>query len=105
MEPLTREYLQKLKVQRDESEKIKLLDKWIKTIYDYTHYYAERNSETYYKFRLQYHSAPSIEFLKENMGTILEKLQELFPDSRVNYGTSYNDLGEFEEDYILINWS
>ena len=104
MEPLTREYLRGLKTQRDESERIKLLDKWIKTIYEYTHYYAERNSETYYKFVLQYHLS-SVEFLKENMGTILGKIQDLFPDSRVIYNSSYNLLGEIEEEYILIDWS
>lgn len=105
MEPLTREYLQKLKVKRDEIERIKLLDKWVKTIYEYTHYYAERNSETYYKFILQYHPTPSVEFMKENMGLILGKLNELFPDSRVIYNSSYNLLGEIDEEYILIDWS
>ena len=105
MQPLTREYLQRLKLQRDESERIKNIDKWIKTIYEYTHYYAERNSETYFRFYLYCHPKESRDFIKENMGTILDKLQELFPDSRVIYNSSYNLPGEIHEEYILIDWS
>ena len=53
MQPLTRKYLRGLKPQKDEEERIEMVGKWVKKIYEFTHYYAERNSETYYKFPLQ----------------------------------------------------
>jgi hypothetical protein len=104
MEPLTREILRGLKEKRDEEELIKNIEKWVKTIYEYAHYSASRNSETYYKFSLQSYSIRSIETMKANMGTILEKLQDLFPDSRVYYESRIN-LVENLEEFIMIDWT
>jgi len=104
MEPLTREILRGLKEKRDEEELTKNIDKWVKTIYEFTRYYAERHTETYYKISLEDYPKASAEIMKENMGVILGKLSELFPDSRIYYESRTNLL-ENLEDFIMIDWS
>lgn len=104
MQPCYREYLLDLKKNKDEEERNTMLINWVKKIYESTHYYAERNSETYYKFALETYPKISIEFLKENMGTIIEKLQKLFPDSII-YHESKPNLGATLDDSIIIDWT
>ncbi len=104
MEPLTREILRSLKEKRDEEERITMVNKWVKTIYEYAHYSASRSSETYYRFSLQSYPASSIEFMKKNMGTIIGKVQVLFPDSIVYYESRVNLSVNLDES-IMIDWT
>ena len=119
--PFSRESLRLLNGQKDEEGRERRLEKIIKEIYTNTVQFAERNSETVYRYSLinNYNpvSIPSIipsanhfhsiqlpitkEFIVGNMDEILTRLRSVFPDCSVEYKKVSMAMGRDGKEYDI----
>jgi hypothetical protein len=119
--PFTRECLRLLNRQKDEEGRGRRLEQIIKEIYTNTVQFAERKSETVYRYSLinNYNpvSIPSTipsahhlhfiqfpinkEFIVGNMDEILTRLRNLFPDCSVEYKNISMAMGRDGKEYDI----
>jgi hypothetical protein len=122
LEPFSRENMRSLKSQKDEEGHQRKLEEFVRNIYATAVYFAERNTETSYRFAIQngYQQNVSIpstipsnhlhillqitkEFIVANMDEILTRLRSLFPDCSVEYKKVSMARGRDGKDYDISN--
>ena len=128
--PFSRENMRSLKSQKDEEGHQRRLEEVVRNIYTSAVYFAERNAETTYRFRilngngnynsvhipsstpysnLHLHSLQSIPFqinkdyIMVNMDEILTRLRSLFPECSVEYKKVSMARGRDGKDYDISN--
>ena len=115
LEPFSRENMRTLKAQKDEEGHQRKLEEVVRNIYMSAVCFAERNTETSYRFSFlngyqnmvnipssipSNHSLQSIpfqinkDFIVGNMDEILIRLRNLFPGCSVEY-----------KEYVVIDWT
>lgn len=126
--PLTREYLRGLKAQTDEETRIRNVQNYAQQIYRRVEQTAKSATQTCYQQQIEpdngnthHHGYFNVRY---NMSDILDKLQGMFPDSKVNFkslsrgqdGKMYDiaDIDErmkpfidtrYNQDFIVVDWS
>uniref|UniRef100_A0A6C0HFI4 Uncharacterized protein n=1 Tax=viral metagenome TaxID=1070528 RepID=A0A6C0HFI4_9ZZZZ len=119
--PVTREYLLGLKAQTDEETRVKRVNEYAQHTFRQVINTATTTTQTRYQQPLQKHDP---QYIRDNMPDILDKLRDLFPDSKVDFkslsrgqdGKMYDiaDIDErmkpfintqFNQDFIVIDWS
>ena len=121
--PFSRETMRTLKSQKDEEGHQRRLEEVVRNIYTSAVSFAERNTETTYRFAIQsghYNSVliPSIvpsnhlqsipfhinkDYIMGNMDEILTRLRILFPDCSVEYKKVSMARGRDGKDYDISN--
>ena len=121
MQPLSREYLRRLKARKDEETRVKNVNSHVQNIYQQVMNTATTTTQKRYQQQIQNYGQFSV---RDNMPDILDKLRGLFPDSKVDFkslsrgqdGKMYDiaDIDErmkpfintqFNQDFIVIDWS
>ena len=122
MEPVSRAYLRGLKAQTDEENRIRHVEQYVASIYSQVKRAASNTSQT--RFQYQVHSHHGQNFMSDIMPDVLIRLQNLFPDSNVEFkplsrgqdGKMYNISNiddrmkpfiniQSNQDFIVIDWS
>jgi hypothetical protein len=121
--PFSRENMRSLKSQKDEEGHQRRLEEVVRNIYTSVVCFAERNTETIYRFAIQngYQQNVSIpstipsnhyqsiqfqitkEFIVGNMDEILTRLRSLFPECSVEYKKVSMARGRDGKDYDISN--
>jgi len=136
MEPLSREYLLGLKIQNDEKNRLFFINQQVQQIYLKVKQIAETTTNTSFKQEVpninprayeQHKQRGTIhphQYFRDNMGDILNKLKEIFPDSNIEFKTlsrgqdgkmyDIKDIDEkmkpfinisLNQDFIIVDWS
>ena len=136
MQPLSREYLLGLKIQNDEKNRIFFIDQQVQQIYFKVKQIAETTTNTSFKQEVpninprekeehkQRGTIHPHQYFRDNMGDILNKLKEIFPDSNIEFKTlsrgqdgkmyDIKDIDEkmkpfinisLNQDFIIVDWS
>ena len=128
MEPLTRQYLLGLKAQVDEETRVRHVQCYANSIYNQVKQTASNTPQTRFQQRVEPDNGNTSHHgyfnVRNSMPDILDKLQGLFPDSKVEFktlsrgqdGKMYDivDIDErmkpfidtrFKQDFIVIDWS
>jgi hypothetical protein len=98
MEPLSREYLRRLKAQTDEKNRIFFIDQQVQQIYLKVKQTAETTTNTSFKqevpninlkvyeqHKQQTGTIHPHQYFRDNIEDIINKLKEIFPDSSVEF--------------------
>ena len=126
--PFSRENMRKLKSQKDEEGHQRRLEEVVKNFYSSVVCFAERNTETIYRFRIQNGNYTSVhipsciphsnlhlnslqsipfhinkDYIMGNMDEILTRLRSLFPDCSVEYKKVSMARGRDGKDYDISN--
>ena len=119
--PFSRENMRALMSQKDEEGHQRKLEQVVRNIYTDTVCFAERNTETIYRFRIingyqNWVAIPSIipsnnnlqlqinkDYIMGNMDEILARLRLLFPDCSVEYKKVSMARGRDGKDYDISN--
>jgi hypothetical protein len=107
MEPVSRSTLLGLKAKKEEEERIQMIGSIIYNIYRQVNQTAMTTTNTTYKIPIQDMTRHNFE-IEDNIPDILDRLRNLFPDSKVElkdisrhlHGNTYD-----EQEYIVIDWS
>jgi hypothetical protein len=136
MQPLSRENLLGLKIQKDEKNRIFFIDQQVQQIYFKVKQIAETTTNTSFKQEVpnihprekeEHKQRGTIyphQYFRDNMGDILNKLKEIFPDSNIEFKTlsrgqdgkmyDIKDIDEkmkpfinisLNQDFIIVDWS
>ena len=126
--PLSREYLRGLKAQTDEETRIRNVQNYAQQICNQVKQIARTTTQTRYQQEIgpdngnpHHHGYFNVRY---NMADILDKLQGMFPDSKVDFkslsrgqdGKMYDiaDIDErmkpfidtrYNQDFIIVDWS
>ena len=126
--PFSRENMRTLKAQKDEEGHQRRLEEVVKNIYSSVVCFAERNTETIYRFRIQIGNYNSVhipscipysniqlnslqsipfhinkDFIVGNMDEILNRLRNIFPGCSVEYKKVSMARGRDGKDYDISN--
>lgn len=118
--PFSRENLRFLKAQKDEEGHQRKLEQITREIYTNAVQFAERKSETIYRYSLtdnynsvyipsMFHNLQAIhypitkEYIMGNMDEILSRLRSLFPDCSVEYKKVALAMGRDGKEYDISN--
>ena len=124
--PISRETLRKMKAEEDAKKYNAQLDSTVEYIYRMTIENSKSTSETFYQFPIpgKGRLESTDDFYIKNMEIILRKLQDLFPDCKIEektlsmgYGGKYYDVSTTnpsllgpvrhisDRRFIIIDWS
>ena len=123
LEPFSRANMRSLKEQKDEEGHERKLEEVVRNIYTSAVSFAERNTETIYRYAIQnvshgmvnisstipsnlYQSIPfqiNKEYIVKNMDEILMRLRSLFPDCSVEYKKVSMAMGRDGKEYDISN--
>jgi hypothetical protein len=126
MEPVSREYLRGLRGKKIEENRVKFVDHYVTTVYSLVKQTATNTTQTLIQHQILYqvqdHNGQIS--VRDNMPDILFKLQNLFPDSKVDFKTlsrgqdgKMYDVADIDErmrpfidtrnkqDFIVVDWS
>jgi len=109
MEPVrvSRSTLLGLKAKKEEEERIRMIGSIIYNIFNEVMQIAKTTTNTTYKIPIQDMIRRNLK-IEDNIPDILDRLRNLFPDSKVElkdisrhlHGNTYD-----QQEYILIDWS
>lgn len=123
LKPMSRYTMLNLKTIRDEEIRKNHIEVHIKHIYNKTVQYAELQNGTFYHYKIpsQYDKITGLytpdSFYIQNINDIILRLQDLFPECKVEYVTYMsqnmklvkniipNNNKRLRESYIIIDWS
>jgi hypothetical protein len=123
-QPISRQYLQELKVNNDEQKRLNMINKCVNNIYNSLINQAASSTLTSYNYQINQGPSTDSEFIKKNKNDILNGLKVLFPDCLVEFkilsrgidGEMY-DVSNIDEkispfinrqndrEYIVIDWT